>query len=116
MLMKRKSITVRIFARDDFESGYIKNLLKTDPKVVPVDPPHPADVTLVQVDLLTPTEQKILQALAKHGTVSKVAANLSYSPCTVKVYLSRIYSKLKVKTAPQAVAFAMKYGLIELED
>ncbi|MFA0742354.1 MAG: hypothetical protein DFNUSKGM_002477, partial [Candidatus Fervidibacter sacchari] len=30
----------------------------------------------------------------------------------VKVYLSRIYKKLKVKTAPQAIAVAFSLGLI----
>lgn len=116
MLMMRKTITVRIYACDNFTLGYLKNLLKTDSNIVLVDTPQAADVTVIQENLLSPTEQKILQAITKHGTISKVAATLNYSPSAVKVYLSRIYSKLKVKTAPQAISFAMKYGLIQLED
>lgn len=114
--MVMRKITVRIYARDGLALNYIKNLLKADPNIVIVKPPRLASVTIVQDDLLSPAKQKVLQALAKHGTISKVAASLHYSPGTVKVYLSRIYSKLKVKTATQAVALAMKYGLIKLED
>jgi len=113
--MKRK-ISVRIYARDDFALNYIKNRLKSDPNIIIVKPPRPAIATVIQEDLLSPAERKILKSLAEHGTTSRVAANLNYSLGTVKVYLSRIYSKLKVKTAPQAIAFAVKYGLIELED
>lgn len=114
--MKRKRIAVHVYAKDDFFSDFIANFLKTNPNIVPVPPSQPADAVIIQSDLLSPAEQKVLQALAKHGTILKVAEVLHYSPDTVKVYLSRIYSKLKVKTAPQAVAIAMKYGLIRLED
>jgi len=114
--MKRKPIAVHVYAKDDLISDFLTNFLKTKPNIIPVPPSQPADAAIIQADLLSPAEQKVLQALAKYGTVLKVAEALHYSRGTVKVYLSRIYSKLKVKTAPQAVAIAMKYGLIRLED
>lgn len=113
--MLRKPITVRIYTRDPFIARYLINLLKTDPNVLVVKPPSSAAATILQEDLLTPTERKFLQSLARHGTIAKVASILSYSPNTVKTYLSRIYAKLGVKTAPQAIAFAMHYGLIYFE-
>lgn len=114
--MKRKGIAVHVYAEDDFTFDFITNFLKTNPNIVPVPLSQPADAVIIQANLLSSAEQKVLKALAKHVTILKVAETLHYSPSTVKVYLSRIYSKLKVKTAPQAVAIAMKYGLIRLED
>lgn len=114
--MKHKRINVCLYARDTFSENYLKNLLKTDPHITLVDQPEMADVIVLQVDLLSTTERKILEALTQHGTIAKVAAALRYSPATVKSRLSRIYAKLRVKTAPQAIAFAMKYGLIQWKE
>ena len=110
--MRKKHITVCVHARDDFTADFIKNFLLTNPHIKIVDSLWASDAVISQTDLLTPAEKKILQSLAQHGNISKVAAATNYSPSTVKVYLSRIYRKLKVKTAPQAIAVAFSLGLI----
>jgi DNA-binding CsgD family transcriptional regulator len=77
------------------------------------EPPAPdADLVIVEEGLLTPTEQKILHALVELGTLKAVAEHLHYHPATVKRYLRSICRKLKVKTAPQATALAVRLGLI----
>jgi DNA-binding CsgD family transcriptional regulator len=110
--MEKKPISVCVYARDDFTTDFIKNFLMTNPHIKIVDNLWAADAVIAQTELLTPSEKKILQALAQHGNISKVASKNNYSPSTVKVYLSRIYRKLKVKTAPQAIAVALSLGLI----
>jgi DNA-binding NarL/FixJ family response regulator len=110
--MKRKRIAVCVYSNDDFTADFIQNFLTTNPHIKIVDSLWTADAVVVQTDLLTTAEKKILQALAQHGNIAKVAAATNYSHGTVKVYLSRIYRKLKVKTAPQAIAVAFALGLI----
>jgi Response regulator containing a CheY-like receiver domain and an HTH DNA-binding domain len=110
--MRKKHITVCVYARDDFTADFIKNFLLTNPHIKIVDNLWASDAVIIQTDLLTPAEKKILQALAQFGSIPKVAAATNYSPGAVKVYLSRIYRKLKVKTAPQAIAVAFSLGLI----
>ncbi len=110
--MKKKHIAVCVYARDDFTADFIKNFLMTNPHIKIVDSLWGADAVIIQTDLLTSAEKKILQALAQYGNISEVAAATNYSPGAVKVYLSRIYRKLKVKTAPQAIAVAFSLGLI----
>jgi len=77
-------------------------------------PRHDADAVIVEVTLLTPAERETLQALAQLGSYSQVAKATNCSITTVKRRLAPIYEKLKVKSAPQAVAIAICYGLISL--
>lgn len=72
-----------------------------------------ADVILVEEGLLTQTEQKIVNALAKYGSISDVAQALFYHPTTVKRCLSRIYQKLKVKSASQAICVLFRLGFLK---
>ena len=111
--MKRQ-IKIAILTRDPFTSAYIKDCLKDDPifSFCEISSPD-IDAFIVQEPLLTETEQKLLQALADFGTIDAVSKQLRYHRSTVKRKLCRIYKKLKVKTAPQAVAVAMRLGLIK---
>jgi len=47
------------------------------------------------------------------GSIDAVAEKLLYHRSSVKRKLCRIYGKLRVKSAPQAVAVAMRLGLIK---
>lgn len=110
-------ITVAVYARNDVVAGFIKaQLLKADPNIVFFDPPAQADAVIIDEKLLTPTEKKILKAYAKFGKIEEVATAENYTYATVKRYLSRIYTKLRVKGGAQAVAFALRYQLIDLEE
>jgi len=114
---RERKITVSVYARDNLIANYLKNLLSTDPNILPTFEPRsePPSAVVVESGLLSEVEQRVLKALIQHGSIAEVAAALHYSPSTVKTYLSRIYKKLKVKTACQAVAFAIRYRLIELD-
>ncbi|MCS7278322.1 MAG: helix-turn-helix transcriptional regulator [Aquificaceae bacterium] len=111
--MKRQ-IKIITLSRDPFTNAYIKERLKDDPTFFFCETPSPdVDAFIVERPLLTPSEQEVLQALANLGTIEDVSKQLNYHPSTVKRKLSRVYEKLKVKSAPQAVAVAMRLGLIK---
>ncbi|WP_342513937.1 LuxR C-terminal-related transcriptional regulator [Sporosarcina sp. FSL K6-1522] len=54
-------------------------------------------------DLLTPREQEVLQLLASGVPNSEIARQLTLTTGTVRIYLSKIYSKLGVNSRTQAV-------------
>ena len=111
--MKRQ-IKVVILMRNLFKEAYIRELLRRDPNISFCDTSSlDADAFVVEDSLLTPTEQKVLQALAELGSIDEVSKHLHYHRSTVKRKLSGIYKKLKVKSAPQAVAIGMKLRLIK---
>jgi len=111
--MKRK-IKVSILTRDPFTSAYIKDRLRDDPIFTFCEATSPdVNAFIVEQPLLTPTQQKILQALADFGSVKTIAKQLNYHPATVRRHLCRIYERLKVKNAPQAVAVGIRLRLIK---
>ena len=111
--MKRQ-IKISIITRDPFVKAYIKDKLRDDPTFRFCETHlHDVDASVLENPLLTPTEQKVLQTLADLGTIEAVAKQLLYHPSTVKRKLCTIYKKLKVKNSPQAVAVAMRLGLIK---
>ena len=62
---------------------------------------------------LTPRERKVLELLAAGETNRGIAVKLGYAVTTVKGAVSSITSKLFVQNRVQAVAVAVKYGLID---
>ncbi len=102
----------RHFCRNPLATSLIKQVLPPEFFIVKEPPSLDADLFIVEEGLLTPTEQKILHALVELGTLKAVAEHLHYHPATVKRYLRSICRKLKVKTAPQATALAVRLGLI----
>ena len=69
------------------------------PSVAPVPPVH-----------LSPREQEILQLLVKGYRYKEVAEHFSCSINTVREHLRRIYEKLHVTTAREAVAQYLQVG------
>jgi len=61
---------------------------------------------------LTPRELEVLALLPKGMMSMQIAAELYISEATVKTHLSSIYRKLSVANRSQAVAHAIKYGLV----
>lgn len=61
---------------------------------------------------LTPREQEVLQYTAEGKCISEIAEALFLGERTVKRHLSGLYAKLGVHKAPQAVAEAMRRGLL----
>jgi NarL family two-component system response regulator LiaR len=67
-------------------------------------------------DELTAREQDVLRQLAQARTNKEVAAALGISEETVKTHVGNILSKLHLAHRTEAVLFALKRGLISLDD
>ncbi len=62
---------------------------------------------------LSKREREILQKVAFGATTKEVARELGISPHTVKTHLERIFEKLGANDRAQAVAIAIRSGLVE---
>jgi DNA-binding NarL/FixJ family response regulator len=62
---------------------------------------------------LSKREKEILQKVAYGATTKEVAHDLGISPHTVKTHLERIFEKLGANDRAQAVAIAIRTGLVE---
>jgi DNA-binding NarL/FixJ family response regulator len=62
---------------------------------------------------LSKREAEILQKVAYGATTKEVAHDLGISPHTVKTHLERIFEKLGANDRAQAVAIAIRKGLVE---
>jgi DNA-binding NarL/FixJ family response regulator len=62
---------------------------------------------------LSKREREILQKVADGATTRQVATDLGISPHTVKTHLERIFEKLGANDRAQAVAIAIRTGLVE---
>ena len=65
---------------------------------------------------LTGREMEVLRAAASGQPNKVIAAALAISPQTVQVHLRNIFSKLGVGSRSEAVAYAIRHGLISLEE
>ncbi len=65
---------------------------------------------------LTEREMEVLRATAYGQPNKTIAGNLAISPQTVQVHLRNIFSKLGVNNRSEAVAYAIRHGLISLEE
>jgi len=61
---------------------------------------------------LTPREREVLALLAEGKSNPAIAEALSISQRTVTTHLSRLYAKLDVSTRSEAIALAMRTGLV----
>jgi len=73
----------------------------------PISPPNP---TMVK---LTPRELEVLHLLAQGARNKQIAEKLIIAPRTVKVHVGNILGKLGVSNRTEAVAAAMKLGLLQ---
>jgi len=62
---------------------------------------------------LSKREREILQMVANGSTTKEVARDLGISPHTVKTHLERIFEKLDANDRAQAVAIAIRTGLVQ---
>lgn len=61
---------------------------------------------------LSKREREILQRVADGATTRQVASDLGISPHTVKTHLERIFEKLSANDRAQAVAIAIRTGIV----
>jgi DNA-binding NarL/FixJ family response regulator len=64
------------------------------------------------VDSLTDREVKVLTLLADGFDTAEVARSLFYSDRTVKNIVHHVTSRLNLRNRTQAVAYALRHGLI----
>lgn len=62
---------------------------------------------------LTDRQRSILQGLADGMTTAVLAEHLGLSPKTVENHKTLIFARLQVHSAAQAVALALRAGLID---
>lgn len=62
---------------------------------------------------LSPRESQVLQKIAYGASTKEVAHDLGISPHTVKTHLERIFEKLGANDRAQAVAIALRKGLVD---
>ena len=78
----------------------------------PPPPAEPLDAAIVSHNCLTPTEVAVLQRVADCGSVREAARALYRSETTLKRELAAVRGKLGVATTLQAVAWAIRQGII----
>jgi DNA-binding NarL/FixJ family response regulator len=64
---------------------------------------------------LTDRELEVLQALATGASTVEVARELYVSPKTAKNHIAHIYSKLGVSSRTQAIAKALRQGIVSID-
>ena len=67
-------------------------------------------------DDLTAREQEVLQLVAEGATNKEIAASLHLSEHTVNFHMKNILSKLHLRNRAQAVAYAIRTGLVTPAD
>ncbi|MDX9749509.1 MAG: response regulator transcription factor [Flavobacteriales bacterium] len=80
--------------------------------VLHVTEPRPAEALATPVTELSPREKEVLNALVEGLSYKMIAARLSISFETVRSHIKRIYEKLRVHNNTEAVAKALKCGLV----
>ncbi|MDH4101754.1 MAG: response regulator transcription factor [Thermoleophilia bacterium] len=63
-------------------------------------------------DDLTPREHQVLELVAEGATNKEIAASLYLSEHTVNFHMKNIFSKLHLRNRAQAVAYAIRTGLV----
>ena len=68
------------------------------------------------IDALTARELEVLKAIAQGKDNASIALEMNLSEKTVKTHVSNILSKLYVQDRTQAAIFALRQGIVPLED
>ncbi len=74
---------------------------------------HSRDRVPADPDRLTDRETEILVAVCTGDTNKEIAASLSISTNTVNFHMKNILSKLRLRNRAQAVAYAVRAGLVD---
>lgn len=68
------------------------------------------------IDLLTAREREVFEGLARGWSNVEIAEHLSVSEATVRTHISNILDKLTLRDRTQVMVYALKRGLVRLED
>lgn len=110
------ALQVILLARDPFVEAYLQHQLSSSFEVsfvyISKQEDNP-DAVIVDNQLLTPSEKRVLQACAKYDRLSEVANHLFLTEATVKKHLSHIYAKLGRHSLHRALLSAVQWGIID---
>lgn len=67
-------------------------------------------------DLLTPREREVIQLTAEGGTGPNIAARLNISARTVEMHRANAMRKLGLKTSADLIRYALRRGMIALQE
>lgn len=76
----------------------------------------PIDERVDPLNILSNREREILQLVVEGNTSAKIAEAICLSPKTVETYRSRIMTKLSIKSIPGLVKFAIRHGMVSMDD
>lgn len=65
---------------------------------------------------LTEEEKLVLELLVRGGTSAGIATDLEISPDTVRTHVQNILAKLGVQSRLEAVAYAVRWGLVRPDE
>jgi DNA-binding NarL/FixJ family response regulator len=71
---------------------------------------------VVNLDKLTPRQREVLALMAQGFSMKEVALRLSISVKTVETHRSNLMERLDLHNVPRLVHYAIRSGLIDLED
>ena len=74
------------------------------------------NVGVGQIKGLTPRQTEVLQLIAKGKTTKQIALEFNISVKTVETHRMQLMDRLEIHDIPGLVRFAIKVGLVELED
>lgn len=69
-----------------------------------------------KLDGLTPREQEVLKLVAEGHSAQEIATRLYLSPTTVQTHRANIMAKLKLHRRADLTKYAIKHGLISLDE
>jgi DNA-binding NarL/FixJ family response regulator len=75
--------------------------------------PWPIDA---EIESLSPRQREVLRLLAKGQSVKEIAYALSLSVKTVETHRAQLMARLQIRDVPTLVRFAIRCGLIGVED
>ena len=69
----------------------------------------------IMIEKLTPKEREVLQALAEGLSDKGIAERLYVSVGTIRTHIRSILAKLEVQSRLQALVFAVRHGLVQID-
>jgi DNA-binding NarL/FixJ family response regulator len=85
-------------------------------KPVIVEYSQRTNVGVGQIKGLSPRQTEVLQLIAKGKTTKQIALELNISVKTVETHRMQLMDRLEIHDIPSLVRFAIKVGLVDLED
>jgi len=85
-------------------------------KPVIVEYTQRTNVGVSQIKGLTPRQTEVLQLIAKGKTTKQIALEFNISVKTVETHRMQLMDRLEIHDIPSLVRFAIRVGLVELEE